>query len=138
MLPQGNSGNDPIDTSARQTREQGRVPDSPFYRRRRFRARLRAIIGIALITTWSLVIVSGLVLWAAPHGPRSGRRELLLGFVKREWGDAHLWLSLAALAVTVVHVTVDWRMMRSAMRSLVRSPLGQAEGGGSVVAHRQR
>jgi Domain of unknown function (DUF4405) len=104
MLPQGGSGDGPVGT------------------RRRFRARLRAVIGITLIAAWSLVIVSGLVLWAAPHGPRSGRRELLLGLAKREWGDVHLWLSLAALAVTAAHVAVDWRMMRSAMRSLVHSP----------------
>lgn len=104
---------------------QGDVPNSPSRRRRRFRARLRAVIGIALITTWGLVIVSGLVLWAAPHGgPRAGRRELLLGLARREWADVHLWLSLAALAVTAAHVAVDWRMMRSAMRSLVHSPSG--------------
>lgn len=54
-----------------------------------------------------VVIVSGLVLWAAPNGPRSGRQELLFGLAKREWGDVHLWLSLAALAVTAVHVVVN-------------------------------
>ena len=122
MLPQGDSGDGPVGTTARQALEQRDLPDPSFRRRRRFRAGLRAVIGIALITAWSLVIVSGLVLWAAPHGPRSGRRELLLGLAKREWGDVHLWLSLAALAVTAAHVAVDWRMMRSAMRSLVHSP----------------
>lgn len=91
---------------------------------RRFRARLRAIIGIALIAAWSLVIVSGLVLWAAPQGPRSGRRELLFGLAKREWGDVHLWLSLVALAVTAVHVVVNRGMLRSAMRSLIHPPPG--------------
>jgi hypothetical protein len=88
------------------------------------RTRLRAVIGIALITSWSLVVVSGLVLWTAPPGPRAGRRVLLLGIMKREWADLHLWLSLAALAVTAAHVAVDWRMFCSAMRSLVRSPSG--------------
>ena len=95
---------------------------------RRSRARLRAVIGMALITAWSLVIVSGLVLWAAPHGPRSGRRELLLGLAKQEWGDVHLWLSLAALAVTGLHVAVNRGMMRSAMRSLIHSPPGPGRG----------
>jgi hypothetical protein len=100
------------------------VSRSPFRRRRGSRTRLRAVIGIALITSWSLVVVSGLVLWAAPDGPRSCRRVLLLGFLKREWADVHLWLSLGALAVTAAHVVVDWRMFCSAMRSLVRPPSG--------------
>ena len=91
---------------------------------RRFKARLRAVIGIALITAWSLVIVSGVVLWAAPQGPRSGRQELLFGLAKQEWGDVHLWLSLTALAVTAVHVAVNRGMLRSAMRSLIHSPPG--------------
>jgi hypothetical protein len=90
----------------------------------RVKPRLRAIIGIALITAWSLAIVSGLVLWAAPNGPRSGRQELLFGLAKREWGDVHLWLSLAALAVTAVHVAVNRGMLRAAMRSLIHSPPG--------------
>ena len=89
---------------------------------RRFKARLRAVIGITLITAWSLVIVSGVVLWAAPQGPRSGQQELLFGLAKREWGDVHLWLSLAALTVTAVHVAVNRGMLRSAMRSLIHSP----------------
>lgn len=92
---------------------------------RRLRVRLRAVIGIALITAWSLVIVSGLVLWAAPHGPRSCRQELLLGLAKREWDNVHVWLSLAALAVTVAHVALSWKMFRSAMRSLIYPPPGR-------------
>jgi hypothetical protein len=92
---------------------------------RRLKVRLRAVIGLVLITAWSLVIVSGLVLWAAPHGPRSGRQELLLGLAKREWGTVHLRLSLAALAVTVAHVALNWRMFRSALRSLIYPPPGR-------------
>jgi hypothetical protein len=85
---------------------------------------LRAVIGIALVTVWSLVVLSGVVLWIAPHGPGAGRRELLFGLARPQWGDVHAWLSLAALAVTVVHVAVDRRMLRSALRSLVSAPTG--------------
>ncbi|MGE5763955.1 MAG: DUF4405 domain-containing protein [Mycobacterium leprae] len=85
------------------------------------RAQVRAVIGIALITVWSLAVVSGVVLWAAPHGPGAGRRELLFGLARQEWGDVHAWLSLAALVVTVVHIA-DRRMLRSALRSLVSAP----------------
>ena len=53
--------------------------------------------------------MSGFLLWIAPSGPRSGYRLLFLGLTKREWGDLHLWFSLIALGVTLLHVVIDWR-----------------------------
>src|SRR5215471_11778288 len=50
----------------------------------------RAVIAIITMVTWSLVTVSGFLLWIAPSGPRSGHRLLFLSFTKREWGDLHL------------------------------------------------
>jgi Domain of unknown function (DUF4405) len=69
----------------------------------------RAVIAIAMMVTWSLVTVSGFLLWIAPSGPRSGYQLLFLGLTKREWGDLHLWFSLVALAVTLLHIIIDWR-----------------------------
>jgi Domain of unknown function (DUF4405) len=69
----------------------------------------RAVIAIAMMVTWSLVTVSGFLLWIAPSGPRSGYQLLFLGLTKREWGDLHLWFSLVALVVTLLHVVIDWR-----------------------------
>ena len=69
----------------------------------------RAVIAIALMVTWSLVTVSGFLLWIAPSGPRSGYQLLFLGLTKREWGDLHLWFSLVALGVTLLHIIIDWR-----------------------------
>jgi len=69
----------------------------------------RAVIAIVMMVTWSLVTVSGFLLWMAPSGPRSGHRLLFLGLTKQGWGDLHLWFSLAALGVTLLHVFIDWR-----------------------------
>lgn len=87
-------------------------------RGRPVRARLRAVLDIVLFAQWSLVLVSGVVLWTAPGGPRSGRRELLFGLAKREWADLHTWFSLAAVTITVAHVALNWRLLRSALRCL--------------------
>jgi Domain of unknown function (DUF4405) len=38
-----------------------------------------------------------------------GLRLLFLGLTKREWGDLHLWFSLIALGVTLLHLVIDWR-----------------------------
>jgi hypothetical protein len=79
----------------------------------------RAVVGIMLIAVWSLVALSGLLLWSAPSGPRSGRLPLLLGLTKGEWGDVHLWTAVAAAVVTVVHLVIDWQALRGVIRYLV-------------------
>ena len=42
----------------------------------------RAVVALLLITAWGLIALSGLVLWLAPSGSRSGRQSLLLGYPK--------------------------------------------------------
>ena len=76
----------------------------------------RAVVGIALITTWSLSAFTGFLLWLAPTGPQSGRQPLLLGLTKSEWGDIHFWVSVAAIVVTLVHLVLDWRALRGVIR----------------------
>ena len=71
-----------------------------------------------MMVIWSLVTVSGFLLWIAPSGPRSGYRLLFLGLTKREWGDLHLWFSLIALGVTLLHVVIDWRGMYGCLHYL--------------------
>ncbi|MFB0559174.1 MAG: DUF4405 domain-containing protein [Dehalococcoidales bacterium] len=85
----------------------------------------RAVVAIMLITVWSLVAVSGLVLWLAPSGPRAGQQLLLMGLTKSEWGDIHFWIAVAVLTVTLVHIIIDWKALRGVIRYLTsvhRSP----------------
>ena len=78
----------------------------------------RAVVAIMLITTWSLMALTGLLLWLAPSGPQSGRQLLLLGLTKSEWGDVHFWIGVATVAVTLIHVVIDWRALRGVIRYL--------------------
>ena len=82
------------------------------------RAYVRAVVAVLLIVVWSLAAFSGILLWLAPVGPRAGQALLLLGLTKRAWGDLHFWVSMAALAVTVVHIVVDWRALCGCIRYL--------------------
>lgn len=74
-----------------------------------YRTYLRSIIAIAMMAVWSLVVLSGFLLWLAPHGPRSGHRALVFDLTKQEWGELHLYFSLAAIALTIAHLIIDWR-----------------------------
>ena len=78
----------------------------------------RAVVAIMLITSWSLLSLTGLLLWLAPTGRRSGQIELLFGLTKHEWGDVHLWFAAATLLVTLSHVIIDWKALRGVIRYL--------------------
>ncbi len=79
---------------------------------------VRAVIAVAMMVVWSLVTLSGFLLWLAPHGPRSGYQILLFSLTKREWGELHLWFSLAAIGVTIAHLIIDWRGLCGCLRYL--------------------
>ena len=76
----------------------------------------RAVVAILLISVWSLVGLTGLLLWLAPSGRRSGQTELLFGLTKADWGDVHFWIAVATVVVTLIHVVIDWRALRGVIR----------------------
>ena len=78
----------------------------------------RAVVAIMLITVWSLVALTGLLLWLAPSGSRSGKQLLLFDLTKSEWGDIHFWVAVATFVVTLVHIIIDWKALRGVIRYL--------------------
>ena len=78
----------------------------------------RAVIAILLIAAWVLVTISGVVLWLAPSGQRSGQQLLLFGLTKHEWSDVHFWIAIATIVVTIVHIIIDWKALRGVIRYL--------------------
>jgi hypothetical protein len=85
----------------------------------------RAVIAILLIVSWVVLSFTGLLLWLAPSGPRSGQVPLLLNLTKNELGDVHFWIAVATVVVTVVHIIIDWKALCGVIRYLTsvhRSP----------------
>jgi len=89
------------------------------------KARIRAIIALALLILWGMALFTGLIFVVVPSGPHSGLIQVL-GLPKTQWGDIHLWVSLAASAVTVVHVVIDWKALKACSRFLVSLDRGEA------------
>ena len=87
------------------------------------KTRIRSVNAFLLFVTWFMVALSGLLLYLAPTGPRSGWVEILL-LTKREWGEVHFWFAVAAIIVTVIHLIVDWKAVKSAVRYLVSARRG--------------
>ena len=76
----------------------------------------RAVIAIALITTWILSAFSGLILGLAPEVRRAGQQPLLFGITKNNWGEIHFWVCVAVVVVTILHIIVDWKALRGVIR----------------------
>ncbi|MBD2484897.1 DUF4405 domain-containing protein [Planktothrix sp. FACHB-1365] len=90
-------------------------------RKRRINPRtyMRGVVALALLISWSLVALTGFILWFAPHGQGAGRIAFLLGLSRHEWGDIHFLISLLALVVTMLHVILDWRSLKGLIRYLI-------------------
>ena len=86
----------------------------------------RAVVAIMLFTVWTLVGLTGLLLWLAPSGSGSGKEALLFELTKSEWGEVHFWFSVATLAVTVVHLIIDWKALRGVLRYLTSAHRGSS------------
>ena len=82
---------------------------------------IRATIGITLLVVWSAALLTGILLYVAPEGRRSGQADLLFGISKSDWGQIHWWVSLVAVGVTIVNLAVDWKTFRSCVRHLTHT-----------------
>jgi hypothetical protein len=88
------------------------------------KARTRAIVALTLLVLWGMALFSGLIFVVVPSGRQSGWIEVL-GLTKSLWGDVHLWVSLAASVVTVIHVAIDWKALKACSRFLVSMDRGE-------------
>lgn len=79
---------------------------------------MKALIAISLLISWSLVLLSGLLMWAAPHGQGMGNDAFLLGLTRHDIGDIHLIIALIAVVITIFHVIVDWKAFKGLLRYL--------------------
>ncbi|GEM_PF-1259572 len=87
----------------------------------------RAVVAIVLLVTWFLVAVSGVILWLAPEGPRSGRVPLLFDMTKSSWKEVHLWIAAVTLVITLVHIIVDWKTLRAVLTYMVSTHRDNSE-----------
>lgn len=90
----------------------------------RAQARLRGLIAVSMIVLWSIVALSGFLLYFAPAGQRTGRLVVFF-LAKSQWSDIHFWMSLAAGAMTLIHLMIDWKALKACARYLVSADRGQ-------------
>lgn len=74
--------------------------------------------------------------WRLPPGSRGGRGLTLLGMDRHQWGDWHLYIALAVIALTFLHLAFNriWLEKIAASRKLWRLALGLGLGLALITA----
>ncbi len=80
----------------------------------------RVTVTLILIALGIFQAVSGIILFLAPKGPRSGRFEVF-GVTKYTWNEYHKYVGLIIIVVAVLHFILNWRMFVNELKVFTRS-----------------
>lgn len=78
---------------------------------------VRILIFAIALALGILSLVTGLILYFWPHGPRAGQL-IIFGMTKLEWGEVHTYASILALIVILIHLVVNRTSIRLYFRYL--------------------
>jgi hypothetical protein len=81
---------------------------------------VRATLFYLMLVLGLLTLVTGLVLYVWPHGPRSGQL-LFLGLNKSGWSEWHTYITLVAIVLIALHLLEN----RKCVDVYVRTTLGK-------------
>jgi len=78
---------------------------------------INVVLAALMINTVFIGILLGFVI---PRGDRAGyEAKLFWGLHRHDWGDVHLVLGLALLALIIIHVWLHWSWVCASTRRLV-------------------
>ena len=87
------------------------------------RQKIRGLVSIGLLVFWGISALSGIILYLAPSGQRSGRNILLFGLIKQEWSNIHTWLNFIAVRIKILHVIIDWKILVTVVKILIKGKI---------------
>ncbi|MBW8190928.1 DUF4405 domain-containing protein [Neiella marina] len=68
--------------------------------------RLRPYTAVILAFSFTVLMVTGLILFVAPHGPGSSQWAWI-GLTKHQYKDIHLYLGFISIALVLFHVVLN-------------------------------
>lgn len=93
------------------------------------KARLNFAVDFATLFLMIAMIGTGMIIkYILPPGSgRRGHGLMLWNLDRHGWGDVHFWLSIALLAILLVHVALHWSWVCNFVRHRIRpnKPLGK-------------
>lgn len=95
---------------------------------------IHRVLNLALYLCFCLMIGTGLLLsLRLPPGSRGGRGLTVLDMDRHEWGDLHLWISYAFIALVLVHLMMNWVWLKKIAAQRRSWRLWAGLGGGVLV-----
>lgn len=92
---------------------------------RRLKFRFRALTSVLITSAFLVLLVSGIILFAAPPGRVANWTNwALLGLRKSEWAGLHITFSALFLLAAILHLVFNWRPLVG----YFRLRLGEAAG----------
>jgi hypothetical protein len=85
------------------------------------------IDAIATAIMLGMIATGIIVRFALPPG--SGSTKALWRLTRHQWGDLHFWLSLAAVAIVLLHLALHWKWVVSIVRGWIA---GSSQGAPSL------
>ncbi|MBN2495514.1 MAG: DUF4405 domain-containing protein [Deltaproteobacteria bacterium] len=81
------------------------------------------LIDVVLFALMGAVAFIGILLgFFTAEGPVADQgRKYVWGLHRHQWGDIHLWLSIALVVFVILHVLLHWSWIKSCTRKLLRS-----------------
>jgi cell division protein FtsW (lipid II flippase) len=71
------------------------------------------LLNYLLYLAFCLMAGTGLLLaYRLPPGSRGGRGLRFFDMDRHAWGDIHLWISFAFLALVVLHLVLNWKWLQ--------------------------
>jgi hypothetical protein len=86
-------------------------------RRTSWRARSRPYVTLTLLVVWALVPLTALIAHLARE---DSIRHRGLGGGITAWTEVHWWLGIVAVAVTILHLTINWAIVKGQLARLIR------------------
>ncbi|MDI9645752.1 MAG: DUF4405 domain-containing protein [Archaeoglobales archaeon] len=83
------------------------------------RLKLRGVVALLMLFLWTVVAISGYLIYISPSGPRSGKTIIFL-LTKSEWIDVHFYTAILAGLITIVHIIIDYRTLKACVNMLVK------------------
>ena len=78
-----------------------------------------AVDTLMFLCTVGIVLIGLLMGFVIPEGRLGpGQSKFFLGVHRHQWGNIHLWLSLAFTALVVVHIVLAWGWFKGKARGL--------------------
>lgn len=80
------------------------------------RLNVNIFIDILMMVSFAIVSFSGYLLEDVCRG-----KVQFMGMMRRQWGDIHLWASIALLVLLILHIVLHWSMIDGFFKKSIKS-----------------